>query len=40
MGRKYEIPGAFTSAIKEAPNGRKIVSTQDFVTELAKVNWN
>lgn len=40
MARRYEIPGAFTAAIKKAPNGIQTVSTQDFVNELAKVNWH
>ena len=40
MGRRYEIPGALRAAIKREPNGRQTVSTQDFVTQLAKVNWN
>ncbi|MGQ7158997.1 DNA polymerase V, partial [Escherichia coli] len=40
MARRYEIPGAFTAAIKKAPNGLQTVSTQDFVTQLAKVNWH
>ncbi|MEF4799958.1 DNA polymerase V [Escherichia coli] len=39
MARRYEIPGAFTAAIKSQPDGRKTVSTQDFVMQLAKVNW-
>lgn len=38
MARRYEIPGAFTAAIKSQPDGRKTVSTQDFVTQLAKIN--
>lgn len=27
------------AAIKSKPGGRKIVSTQDFVTQLTRVNW-
>ncbi|EFG9986377.1 DNA polymerase V [Escherichia coli] len=40
MARRYEISGAFTAAIKSEPGGRRTVLTQDFVNELAKVNWN
>ncbi|MCH5363137.1 hypothetical protein KD923_23645 [Escherichia fergusonii] len=40
MARRYEIPGAFTAAIKKAPNGIQMVSTQDFVTQQAKVNMH
>jgi len=36
MACRYEIPGAFTAAIKSEPGGRKTVSTQDFFNELAK----
>ena len=39
MARRYEIPGAFTAAIKKAPNWLQTVSTQDFVTQLEKINW-
>lgn len=38
MARRYEIPGAFTAAIKSEPSGRMMVSTQDFVAQRAKVN--
>jgi len=27
------------AAIKSKPDGRTIVSTQDFVTQLTRVNW-
>lgn len=40
MASRYEITGAFTAAIKKDPNGLQTVSTQDFVTQLARVNWN
>ncbi|BEA10571.1 TPA: DNA polymerase V [Escherichia coli] len=40
MARRYEIPGAFTAAIKSQPGGPRTISTQDFVSELAKVNWH
>ena len=36
MARRYEIPCAFTAAIKSESSGRKMVSTQDFVTQRAK----
>lgn len=40
MARRYEIPGAFRAAIKREPGGRQTVSTQDFVKQLALVNWH
>lgn len=40
MPRYYEIETAFWAAIQIGPDGRKTVKTEDFVKELAKVNWN
>ncbi len=40
MARRYEIENALRSAIKKAPNGKTIVTTQDFVAELEKVSWH
>lgn len=40
MGRLYEIEGAFRAAIQVEPNGRRIVTTTNFVNELEKVNWH
>ena len=39
MPRYYEIEPAFWAAMKIAGDGRKTVTTADFVQELAKVNW-
>ena len=38
MGRVYEIHTAFNSSIKVARNGRRTVTTADFVVSLAVVN--
>lgn len=38
MARYYEIPLAFKSSITIEPGGRRIVRTEDFVRELAKIN--
>lgn len=40
MPRDYEIKGAFVSAIRGMPGGGRIVTTQDFVRELERVNWH
>ncbi|WP_264384254.1 hypothetical protein [Siccibacter colletis] len=40
MGRIYEIAYAFDRAMKVSPQGKKTVTTADFVHELAKVNWD
>ncbi|BDH46374.1 hypothetical protein TUM12370_24180 [Salmonella enterica subsp. enterica serovar Choleraesuis] len=40
MPRYYEIELAFRAAIVIEPNGRKTVSTCDFVRELAARNWH
>ena len=39
MPRYYEIEPAFWAAMVIAPDGKKTVKTEDFVRELAKVNW-
>ncbi len=39
MPRRYEIDAAFKSAIKMSEKGRRTVTTEDFVAELAKRNW-
>lgn len=40
MPRQYEIEGAFRAAVKIEQTGRRTVTTQDFVKQLAAVNWN
>lgn len=40
MPRNYEIPFAFKNAIKIAANGRRTVSTIDFVNELKTFNFD
>lgn len=39
MPRRSDIESAFRAAIKHDPNGRKTVTTVEFVRELSKVNW-
>lgn len=39
MGRVYEIGYAFDRAMKISPQGKKTVTTSDFVKELAKRDW-
>lgn len=39
MGRRDDIPAAFRSSIKIAENGRRTVTTADFVAALARVNY-
>ncbi len=39
MPRYSEIEPAFWSAMTIAPDGKKTVTTADFVRELDKVNW-
>ena len=40
MPRRYEIDDAFKHAIKISSKGRRTVTTEDFVAELAKRNWH
>lgn len=40
MPRYYEIETAFRAAVKIAENGRRTVSTVDFVAELERRNWH
>lgn len=40
MPRRYEFDAAFKSAIKMSEKGRRTVTTEDFVAELAKRNWH
>lgn len=40
MPRYYEIETAFRRAMKIDAKGRRVVTTADFVKELAAVNWN
>lgn len=40
MPRRYEIDAAFKQAIKINEKGRRTVTTEDFVAELAKRNWH
>lgn len=35
----YEIEAAFRSVIQMAPNGRRTVTTEDFIRQLKAVNW-
>ncbi len=39
MPRRDDIEGAFWKALRIAENGRRTVTTADFVRELEKVNW-
>lgn len=40
MPRRIDIEGAFHTAIKHESNGRRTVTTEDFVKHLAHANWN
>ncbi|MEY8709479.1 DNA polymerase V [Mangrovibacter phragmitis] len=40
MPRYYEIEFAFRNAIVFEPNGRRTVTTRDFVRELRVLNWH
>ncbi len=40
MARLYEIESAFRAAIIIEPSGRRVVTTQRFVEQLARVNWD
>ena len=40
MPRRSDIEIAWRASIQREPNGRKTVTTQRFVEELSKVNWN
>ncbi|MBB3323517.1 DNA polymerase V [Atlantibacter sp. RC6] len=40
MPRRIDIEGAFHTAIKHESNGRRTVTTVDFVNHLARINWN
>ena len=40
MPRRSDIEIAWYASIHQEPNGRKTVTTQRFVQELSKVNWN
>lgn len=40
MARRYEIDAAFRSAVKINTRTGRTVTTRDFTTELAKVNWH
>ncbi|WP_039031981.1 hypothetical protein [Leclercia adecarboxylata] len=40
MPRRIDIEGAFHTAIKHESNGRRTVTTEDFVKHLAQSNWN
>jgi len=40
MGRRDDIPAAFRASIKVAENGRRTVTTADFVAALALVNYD
>lgn len=40
MPRPSDIEMAWHASIQQEPNGQKTVTTQRFVQELSKVNWN
>ncbi|WP_458646109.1 hypothetical protein [Citrobacter portucalensis] len=40
MPRYYEIEPAFFAAVQVAANGKRTVTTADFVKALANVNWH
>jgi hypothetical protein len=40
MPIRYEIDDAFKNAIKISAKGRRTVTTEDFVAELAERNWH
>ena len=40
MPRDYEIKDAFVNAIKREPSLGYVVTTQDFVRQLERVNWH
>lgn len=40
MGRRDDIPAAFRASIQIAANGRRTVTTEDFVRELALANYD
>lgn len=40
MGRRDDIPAAFRASIQIAANGRRTVTTADFVASLAQVNYD
>lgn len=39
MPRRYEIEDAFREAVRKEANGRRTVTTVDFIEKLAAVNW-
>ncbi|MGP2481320.1 DNA polymerase V [Pantoea eucalypti] len=40
MPRDYEIKDAFVSAIKTKAGAGRIVTTEEFVKELERLNWH
>ncbi len=40
MPRHYEIDSAWRASIKREPNGRQTVTTENFVSQLALINFN
>lgn len=40
MPRRSDIEGAFLDAIIMEPSGRRIVTTEGFVKQLARVKWD
>ncbi|NEG94328.1 hypothetical protein [Leclercia adecarboxylata] len=40
MPRLYEIHSAFVAAIHDNPKGFQCLRTDDFIRQLAKVNWH
>lgn len=39
MSRHYELDSAWRASIKREPNGRQIVTTENFVSQLARINY-
>lgn len=40
MPRRNDINAAFTAAIQLNPKGYRYLRTEDFIRQLAKVNWH
>lgn len=40
MARYYEIDSAWRASIKREPNGRQTVTTENFLSQLALINFH
>ncbi|ENP3611608.1 DNA polymerase V [Salmonella enterica] len=40
MARHYEIDSAWRASINREPNGRQTVTTENFVNQLAQINFH